>query len=121
MKNVSLPRIVLTLLLLLSVSLMANGQTAVCQDDFSYELKSVDSNTFLFQFSGDLKGSYELKLYDVSKKETLVGAKTFSSSSKGVVFSSLNKNSIYLIQAISKDSGCRFTIGGMEGIKFENK
>lgn len=99
----------------------AFGQTTVCDDTFDYELVETDGGQYSIQLAPSFTGDYLFKLFDITGKEFLVEEKTSKDFiNQKVIFSGLNKQSIFLIQTISLDSKCTFTIGGMEGITFEN-
>jgi len=101
-------------------SATANAQTVVCNEDFSYQLESISETSFSLVLNETFTSAYKFQLYTVSSKTELLSEKQVQGSNEKVIYDDLLKNEIYLIQVTAVSGECRFTIGGIEGIKFVN-
>lgn len=120
MENLNLIKIVCIALVICCSAISASAQNTVCNDDFTFKLVESNSSEFSINLSNDFSDEYIFKLYDITESAFFVDEKNYvSSSNEEVIFSKLKKKNVYLIKVNSKDSKCQFTIGGMEGIKFQ--
>lgn len=111
------------ILVLSTTCLDALAQVKACDEVFEYNLVEESSLDFSIVLSSDIKGSYVFKLYSILEGEKFVDEIDMRKLSSGaeIIFEGLNKDEVYLIQAISTETDCRSTIGGMKGIQFLNE
>ena len=113
----------LGLIICLQALLMDNAiaQTSDCADQVSF--KVVEGEESVFEIEIKLKENsqedFSLELYNLTDGQKLVDKKPINNSSNIISFRNLNADHVYLIQA--KGEKCTFTLGGLNGIKVENK
>jgi len=96
-------------------------KNSVCDDVFNYEMSENSTSEFNISITKSTMDNFNFKLFSIDRKEKLIDELRSNSSSNSVEFKNLNKDNIYLIQVYGINNDCRFTIGGIEGIKFENR
>ncbi|MGM0582837.1 MAG: hypothetical protein ACQETL_19330 [Bacteroidota bacterium] len=113
-----------TFVILYSIPVFSQDSPAkspVCDNVFNYEISensNTDFNVIVTKSSND---DFTFKLYSISGEVKLINEITSDDSNQKIEFDGLDKDKIYLIQVYGTKNNCRFTIGGMEGIKYENK
>jgi hypothetical protein len=93
----------------------------ICADVFDYEILNGSDEMFTISITKSTTDDFTLKLFSIDGKESFIKEIITSSSSKSFEFKNLNRDNVYLIQVYGMRDDCRFTIGGIEGIKYENK
>jgi len=96
-------------------------KNSICDDVFDYEISENSTSEFNISITKSTMDNFNFKLFSIDRKEKLVDELRSNSSSNSIEFKNLNKDNVYLIQVYGINNDCRFTIGGMEGIKFENR
>jgi len=101
----------------------ALAQIKACDEVFEYNIVEESSMDFSIVLSNDINGSYVFKLYSILEGEKFVDEIDMRKLSSGaeIIFEGINKDEVYLIQAISTETDCRLTIGGLKGIQFLNE
>lgn len=109
---------------LLSISVFSQTsptKNLICENVFSYEISESSGNNFDLTVSKSSNDDFTFKLFSIKEGAELISEIRSDNSSQNIEFKGLDKNDYYLVQVYGIHNDCRFTIGGMEGIKYENK
>jgi hypothetical protein len=109
---------------LISLSVFSQAtptKNLICENVFSYEVTERSDNNFDLTISKSSNDNFNFKLFSIKEGTELISEIRSDNSSQSIEFKGLDKNNFYLVQVYGLDNDCRFTIGGMEGIKYENK
>jgi len=109
---------------LISGSLFSQSSPArnlICEDVFSYEVSESSEKKFDLKISKSSNEDFNFKLFSINEGTELISEIRSNNSNQSIRFEDLDKNDFYLIQVYGLQNDCRFTIGGMDGIKYENK
>ena len=110
--------VILTLML---YSVSTNAQIQPCDDEFIYTLNDDSDNFFSIEIEKSSSENYLCKLFSIKSKTELINQINTADETQNdfIIFTELRKDDVYLIQVYGAGNDCIFTIGGMEGIKFE--
>ncbi len=99
----------------------ASVKTPVCDNVFDYEISETSNTEFNILINNSSNDNFTFKLFSISEGVDLVTEISSENFNEKIEFEGLDKNNVYLVQVYGISSDCRFTIGGMKGIKYENK
>lgn len=94
------------------------AQANVCDEEFSYRVEKSESTVKLI-VEKKTNTIYNYQLFLIGSNTALIEERENELSSKIIEFSGLKEGEVYLVQVSGRD-GCKFTIGGMEGIVIDN-
>lgn len=96
-------------------------KSPVCDNVFDYEISETSNSEFNILISISSNDNFTFKLFSIGGEVSLVNEISSENSNKKIEFDGLDKDKVYLVQVYGISNDCLFTIGGMEGIKYENK
>jgi hypothetical protein len=112
-----------TLLICLQTILLSDvfAQSNECANQLSYKITEVQDGSFQIEVElvKNSSSNFSLELFNLTDSQKLVSEKSINEAQNIIIFRNLNVKHVFLIQAKSTD--CKFTLGGMDGIKVENK
>lgn len=109
---------------MLSTSLFSQtspSKNLICENVFSYEVAESSENKFDITISKSSNDDFNFKLFSVKEGAELISEVRSDLSNQSIEFKGLDKDDFYLVQVYGIHNDCRFTIGGMKGIIYENK
>lgn len=121
MKRIKVFLLTPVILTLMLSSYITNAQIQPCDEEFKYTLNEQSDSFFTIEIEKSENSDYTYKLFSIKNKASLLNEINSAnvSQNENIIFKELRKDDIYLVQVNGVGNDCIFTLGGMEGIKFE--